>query len=170
MVTADRCVWGAVLMPDWLSRSQVVTTFSPPPRTPSPHSGPIRHLSFRFEERHSCQSWFMHLGRALTNQKTPPQTTSHRAPSRQSLYPAMDAVSRGSVPPAIERCISHITNYGSERAPVQAKSPGRALTLRTLPGRPEDRGLVPPLRSRLQGAGAGEGFGRFPKVGASGEP
>uniref|UniRef100_H3C5S6 Arf-GAP with Rho-GAP domain, ANK repeat and PH domain-containing protein 1-like n=1 Tax=Tetraodon nigroviridis TaxID=99883 RepID=H3C5S6_TETNG len=74
-----------------------------------------RHLSFRFEEQHSCQSWFEHLGRALSGLKAhaaAPQTRSHGSPSRQSLYPAMDVVSRGSVPQAIECCISHVTNYG----------------------------------------------------------
>ncbi|XP_045896923.1 arf-GAP with Rho-GAP domain, ANK repeat and PH domain-containing protein 1 isoform X2 [Micropterus dolomieu] len=68
-----------------------------------------RTVSLRFEEQHSCQSWFNHLQKALTNQKAAPQ---RQRPARLSLYPVMDVGSRGSVPPAIERCISHITTYG----------------------------------------------------------
>ncbi|XP_076605795.1 arf-GAP with Rho-GAP domain, ANK repeat and PH domain-containing protein 1 [Chaetodon auriga] len=60
-----------------------------------------RRASFRFEEQRSCQSWFNYLQRAVTNQR-----------AAQSLYPGKDMWSRGSVPPAIERCISHITAYG----------------------------------------------------------
>ncbi|XP_035530705.1 arf-GAP with Rho-GAP domain, ANK repeat and PH domain-containing protein 1-like isoform X2 [Morone saxatilis] len=72
-----------------------------------------RSVSLRFEEQRSCQSWFNHLQRALTNQRAAPQrpAASHSA-ARQSLYPVMDVRSRGSVPPAIERCISHITIHG----------------------------------------------------------
>ncbi|XP_044078447.1 arf-GAP with Rho-GAP domain, ANK repeat and PH domain-containing protein 1 [Siniperca chuatsi] len=73
-----------------------------------------RSVSLRFEEQHSCQSWFNHLQRALTNQRAAPQrppAASHSS-ARQSLYPVMDVGSTGSVPPAIERCISHITTYG----------------------------------------------------------
>ncbi|KAM9348690.1 arf-GAP with Rho-GAP domain, ANK repeat and PH domain-containing protein 1 [Symphorus nematophorus] len=75
-----------------------------------------RSVSFRFEEQRSCQSWFHHLQRALTNhraapQQRPPPPANH-SPACQSLYPVIDAGSRGSVPPAIERCISHITTYG----------------------------------------------------------
>lgn len=75
----------------------------------------FRSVSFRFEEQHSCQSWFKHLRRALTNQGAAPQPrpAAHRSSARQSLYPVMDVGSlRGSVPEAIERCISHITTYG----------------------------------------------------------
>lgn len=80
-----------------------------------------RHVSFRFEEQHSCGSWFQHLQRALSQQKAPPPPPSHphaaghSSPWRPSLYPAMDVGSRGSVPQPIERCISHVTNYGSAR-------------------------------------------------------
>ncbi|XP_073334887.1 arf-GAP with Rho-GAP domain, ANK repeat and PH domain-containing protein 1 isoform X2 [Pagrus major] len=73
-----------------------------------------RSVSCRFEEQHSCQSWFNHLQRALTSQKTRPMRPPPPKPalSRQSLYPVLDVGSRGSVPPAIERCISHITAHG----------------------------------------------------------
>ncbi|XP_041808379.1 arf-GAP with Rho-GAP domain, ANK repeat and PH domain-containing protein 1 [Chelmon rostratus] len=73
-----------------------------------------RRVSFRFEDQHSCQSWFNHLQRTLTNQRAAPQfppAANHNS-AHQSLYPVMDVGSRGSVPPAIERCISHITTYG----------------------------------------------------------
>ncbi|XP_070712118.1 arf-GAP with Rho-GAP domain, ANK repeat and PH domain-containing protein 1 [Pempheris klunzingeri] len=73
-----------------------------------------RSLSLRFEEQHSCYSWFSHLQRALTNQtaalRCPP--AANHSSARRSLYPELDVGSRGSVPPGIERCISHITTYG----------------------------------------------------------
>lgn len=74
----------------------------------------IRSVSFRFEEQHSCQSWFNHLQRSLTSQKPRPKRPPppKHALARQSLYPVMDVGSRGSVPPAIECCISHITAHG----------------------------------------------------------
>ncbi|XP_039633654.1 arf-GAP with Rho-GAP domain, ANK repeat and PH domain-containing protein 1 isoform X1 [Perca fluviatilis] len=65
-----------------------------------------RRMALRFEEQHSCQSWFSHLQTALTNQRAAPQRQS---PARRSLYPVM---SQGTVPPAVERCISHITAHG----------------------------------------------------------
>ncbi|XP_029304199.1 arf-GAP with Rho-GAP domain, ANK repeat and PH domain-containing protein 1 [Cottoperca gobio] len=73
-----------------------------------------RRVSLRFEEQHSCQSWFNHLQSALTNQSAAPQCppAANQSAARQSLYPVMDVNSRGSVPPAIERCISHVTNFG----------------------------------------------------------
>ncbi|TNM84400.1 hypothetical protein fugu_008578 [Takifugu bimaculatus] len=74
-----------------------------------------RCVSFRFEEQRSCKSWFKRLTKALANQNAAPScppATSHRSPARQSLYPAIDLISGGSVPQAIERCISHVTNYG----------------------------------------------------------
>ncbi|XP_029375449.1 arf-GAP with Rho-GAP domain, ANK repeat and PH domain-containing protein 1 isoform X2 [Echeneis naucrates] len=73
-----------------------------------------RSISLRFEEPHSCQSWFRHLRMALTNQSSAPQRppAANQRPARQSLYPLMDMGSRGSVPPGIERCISHITAHG----------------------------------------------------------
>ncbi|XP_070773991.1 arf-GAP with Rho-GAP domain, ANK repeat and PH domain-containing protein 1 isoform X2 [Enoplosus armatus] len=73
-----------------------------------------RSVSLRFEEQHSCLSWFNHLQRALTNQRAAPQhpPAANHSSAHQSLYPVMDVGSRGSVPPAIERCISHITTYG----------------------------------------------------------
>ncbi|XP_029703988.1 arf-GAP with Rho-GAP domain, ANK repeat and PH domain-containing protein 1 isoform X2 [Takifugu rubripes] len=74
-----------------------------------------RCVSFRFEEQRSCKSWFKRLKKALANQNAAsscPPPTSHRSPARQSLYPAIDVISGGSAPQAIERCISHVTNYG----------------------------------------------------------
>ncbi|XP_029029918.1 arf-GAP with Rho-GAP domain, ANK repeat and PH domain-containing protein 1 isoform X2 [Betta splendens] len=72
-----------------------------------------RSVSVRFEEEHSCQSWYQHLRGALTNQISAPQRPPivlH--PSHHPLYPVFDLGSRGSVPPAIEHCISHITSHG----------------------------------------------------------
>ncbi|XP_041864759.1 arf-GAP with Rho-GAP domain, ANK repeat and PH domain-containing protein 1 isoform X2 [Melanotaenia boesemani] len=73
-----------------------------------------RTVSLRFEELRSCNTWFSHLQKALTNHspalQRPP--AANQSSSRQSLYPVIDAGFRGSVPPAIERCISHITTYG----------------------------------------------------------
>ncbi|XP_010729768.3 arf-GAP with Rho-GAP domain, ANK repeat and PH domain-containing protein 1 isoform X1 [Larimichthys crocea] len=73
-----------------------------------------RTVSFRFEEQHSCQSWFSQLQKALTNQRTGPQRppATNKNPAQQSLYPVIDIRLRGTVPPGIERCISHITTYG----------------------------------------------------------
>ncbi|XP_075888233.1 arf-GAP with Rho-GAP domain, ANK repeat and PH domain-containing protein 1 isoform X2 [Nelusetta ayraudi] len=75
-----------------------------------------RSLSFRFEEQHSCQSWFDHLKRALSKwretPRRPPPPPPNRSSTRKSLYPQIEPESRGSVPPAIERCISHITAHG----------------------------------------------------------
>ncbi|XP_049447878.1 arf-GAP with Rho-GAP domain, ANK repeat and PH domain-containing protein 1 [Epinephelus fuscoguttatus] len=73
-----------------------------------------RRVLLRFEEQHSCQSWFDHLQRALTNQRAAPQRppAPNQSSARQSLYPVIDVDSRGSVPPAVERCISHITAFG----------------------------------------------------------
>ncbi|XP_047184084.1 arf-GAP with Rho-GAP domain, ANK repeat and PH domain-containing protein 1 [Scophthalmus maximus] len=73
-----------------------------------------RGVSLRFEEQHSCQSWFNHLQRALTNQSSDPHRppVANQSSARRSLYPVLDAGSRGSVPPGIERCISHITAHG----------------------------------------------------------
>ncbi|XP_056253388.1 arf-GAP with Rho-GAP domain, ANK repeat and PH domain-containing protein 1 isoform X2 [Seriola aureovittata] len=73
-----------------------------------------RSVSFRFEQQHSCQSWSDHLQRALTNQSSALNRLSaaNQSFSHQSLYPVMDVGSRGSVPPGIERCISHITTHG----------------------------------------------------------
>lgn len=73
-----------------------------------------RSMALRFEEQHSCQSWFNHLQRALANQSSAPPhpPAANQSPARQAVYPIMDMVSRGSVPAAIERCISHVTTYG----------------------------------------------------------
>lgn len=65
---------------------------------------PERSIALRFEEQLSCETWFKHLMKALANQDSasgqPPATNQNPAGIR------------GSVSPAIERCISHITNYG----------------------------------------------------------
>ncbi|XP_072315786.1 arf-GAP with Rho-GAP domain, ANK repeat and PH domain-containing protein 1 [Eucyclogobius newberryi] len=90
-----------------------------------------RSVSFRFEDSLSCSSWFGHLCSALNaqqaNQSLAPQPGSNprsalysaaiqsAGPSSQAnqsggLYPAKSL--KGKVPASIERCISHITNYG----------------------------------------------------------
>uniref|UniRef100_A0AAQ4Q079 Arf-GAP with Rho-GAP domain, ANK repeat and PH domain-containing protein 1-like n=1 Tax=Gasterosteus aculeatus aculeatus TaxID=481459 RepID=A0AAQ4Q079_GASAC len=66
-----------------------------------------RRVSLRFEEQHSCECWFTQLQVAL-RRCTP---TANGGAARRSLYPVKDLL-RGSVPPAIERCISHITSFG----------------------------------------------------------
>ncbi|XP_008277690.1 arf-GAP with Rho-GAP domain, ANK repeat and PH domain-containing protein 1 [Stegastes partitus] len=73
-----------------------------------------RIVALRFEEQHSCQSWFNHLQRALANQSSAPPhpPAANQSPAHQALYPVIDVGSRGSVPAAIERCISHVTAYG----------------------------------------------------------
>ncbi|KAK5917584.1 hypothetical protein CgunFtcFv8_002420 [Champsocephalus gunnari] len=111
-----------------------------------------RRLAFRFEERHSCQSWFSHLQRALTNHSAapprPPAANHIAAPPRppaanhstapQPLYPLIRA--RGLVPPPIERCISHITHYGLKvdgvyrRCGLAAKVTRLVEVLMTSPG------------------------------------
>ncbi|CDQ87862.1 unnamed protein product [Oncorhynchus mykiss] len=60
-----------------------------------------RTMSMQFERHHSCQSWHSLLKRAVT-------TKRKQRPSLYELPP--NAI--GNVPPAIERCISHITQYG----------------------------------------------------------
>ncbi|XP_074528477.1 arf-GAP with Rho-GAP domain, ANK repeat and PH domain-containing protein 1 [Halichoeres trimaculatus] len=71
-----------------------------------------RSVAVHFEEQHSCQSWFNHLQRALTNQKAAPSAAANQKPAHPSLYPQIDPSCRGSVPAAIQRCISHITAHG----------------------------------------------------------
>ncbi|XP_047199620.1 arf-GAP with Rho-GAP domain, ANK repeat and PH domain-containing protein 1 isoform X1 [Hippoglossus stenolepis] len=73
-----------------------------------------RGVSLRFKEQHSCQSWFNHLQRALTNHSSDPHCppAANHSSTRQSLYPDLDVGLRGSVPQGIERCISHITAHG----------------------------------------------------------
>lgn len=73
-----------------------------------------RRLAFRFEEQHSCRSWFSHLQRALANQGSAPPhpAVANQDSARKALYPVMDVGARGSVPAAVERCISHVTTYG----------------------------------------------------------
>ena len=75
----------------------------------------FRSVSFRFAEQHSFKSWLQHLHRALSNRGAAPQPrpAANPAAAHRSLYPVMDIASmRGSVPEAIERCISHVTTYG----------------------------------------------------------
>ncbi|RVE63437.1 hypothetical protein OJAV_G00136170 [Oryzias javanicus] len=62
-----------------------------------------RSVSLRFEESYSCQTWFSHLQKALAN-----SSAVQSNPSSSGLQTSF----RGSVSPAIERCISHITTYG----------------------------------------------------------
>ncbi|XP_030602451.1 arf-GAP with Rho-GAP domain, ANK repeat and PH domain-containing protein 1 [Archocentrus centrarchus] len=73
-----------------------------------------RRVSLRFEELYSCQTWFNHLQKAVSNQSSAPPCSpaANQSSAHRSLYPVMDVRLRGSVPPAIERCISHITTYG----------------------------------------------------------
>ncbi|CAB1333183.1 unnamed protein product [Coregonus sp. 'balchen'] len=60
-----------------------------------------RTMSMQFERDHSCQSWHTLLKQAVTTKRK----------QRPSLY-ELPPNSSGNVPPAIERCISHITQYG----------------------------------------------------------
>ncbi|KAM8834895.1 arf-GAP with Rho-GAP domain, ANK repeat and PH domain-containing protein 1 isoform 1-T1 [Synchiropus picturatus] len=60
-----------------------------------------RCVTARFEDQYSCQTWYEHLKKASANQSAAPH----------SLYPVTHLM-KGSVSPAIERCISHVTNYG----------------------------------------------------------
>ncbi|KAM4727168.1 arf-GAP with Rho-GAP domain, ANK repeat and PH domain-containing protein 1 isoform 1-T1 [Anableps anableps] len=73
-----------------------------------------RTISLRFEEQLSCETWFQHLQRALANQdpasERPPG--GNQNPARPGRYSVTDGGTKGSVPPAIQRCISHITTYG----------------------------------------------------------
>nr|XP_057943989.1 arf-GAP with Rho-GAP domain, ANK repeat and PH domain-containing protein 1 isoform X2 [Doryrhamphus excisus] len=62
-----------------------------------------RHVSLHFEEHYSCRSWYRLLQDALANQNS----SEH-----QHLYPLADLKVTGSVPLAVERCISHIQDYG----------------------------------------------------------
>ncbi|XP_041749167.1 arf-GAP with Rho-GAP domain, ANK repeat and PH domain-containing protein 1-like [Coregonus clupeaformis] len=56
-----------------------------------------RTMSMQFERDHSCQSWHTLLKWAVTTKRKPRQ---------------LPPTAIGNVPPAIERCISHITKYG----------------------------------------------------------
>ncbi|XP_047463937.1 arf-GAP with Rho-GAP domain, ANK repeat and PH domain-containing protein 1 isoform X2 [Mugil cephalus] len=83
-----------------------------------------RSVTLRFQEDYSSQTWFNHLETALANQSSepqcpPPANHSSAPPQRpppanrsSALYPKMELWTRGSVPSAIERCISHITAFG----------------------------------------------------------
>ncbi|XP_043996523.1 arf-GAP with Rho-GAP domain, ANK repeat and PH domain-containing protein 1 isoform X2 [Gambusia affinis] len=73
-----------------------------------------RTVSLRFEEQLSSETWSQHLKRALANQhpasEGPPAANQNPAgPSQMSMT---DGAVKGSVSPAIQRCISHITTYG----------------------------------------------------------
>ena len=73
----------------------------------------FRTLSLCFEEDHSCQSWFSHLQAVATQNSAAPPKSPSRLPKQNSLYQLIPTgISWGKVPPAIERCISHITQHG----------------------------------------------------------
>ncbi|XP_067085348.1 arf-GAP with Rho-GAP domain, ANK repeat and PH domain-containing protein 1 isoform X2 [Osmerus mordax] len=60
----------------------------------------LRTLSLRFEGGHSCQSWFEGLAQASV-------------PAEEGRDAArLPSATLGRVPPAVERCISHITLHG----------------------------------------------------------
>ncbi|XP_047235773.1 arf-GAP with Rho-GAP domain, ANK repeat and PH domain-containing protein 1 isoform X2 [Girardinichthys multiradiatus] len=73
-----------------------------------------RSITLRFEEHQCCETWFKHLQKALVNQDSacnrPPG--ANRSPACLGLHSVIDAGIKGSVSPAIERCISHIMTYG----------------------------------------------------------
>ncbi|XP_038144260.1 arf-GAP with Rho-GAP domain, ANK repeat and PH domain-containing protein 1 isoform X1 [Cyprinodon tularosa] len=71
-------------------------------------------ISLRFKEQHSCETWNQHLQKALANQDSAPEKPgrANQSPAPGGLYSNIDAGIGGSVSPAIERCISHITTYG----------------------------------------------------------
>ncbi|KAM7373800.1 hypothetical protein PAMP_006503 [Pampus punctatissimus] len=72
-----------------------------------------RCVLLRFKEQHSCQCWFDHLQNVLSNQSTAQHLLAgNQSTAHQSLYPLLDMRSRGFVPPAVQRCISHITQHG----------------------------------------------------------
>ncbi|XP_054610513.1 arf-GAP with Rho-GAP domain, ANK repeat and PH domain-containing protein 1 isoform X2 [Dunckerocampus dactyliophorus] len=66
-----------------------------------------RHVSLHFDEDYSCRSWYRLLQDALANHKSSEHPAAH-----QCLYPLADLKVMGSVPLAVERCISHIQDYG----------------------------------------------------------
>ncbi|KAG7224734.1 hypothetical protein INR49_004625 [Caranx melampygus] len=74
----------------------------------------LTHLVHILKQQSSCCCWYDHLLRALANHSSAPRQppAANRSSAHQSLYPVMDVISRGSVPPGIERCISHITAHG----------------------------------------------------------
>ncbi|XP_008400055.1 arf-GAP with Rho-GAP domain, ANK repeat and PH domain-containing protein 1 [Poecilia reticulata] len=73
-----------------------------------------RTVSLRFEEQLSSETWFQHLKSALANQHSasegPPPANQNPAGLGQNVV--TDGAVKGSVSPAIQRCISHITTYG----------------------------------------------------------
>ncbi|XP_032432456.1 arf-GAP with Rho-GAP domain, ANK repeat and PH domain-containing protein 1 [Xiphophorus hellerii] len=73
-----------------------------------------RTVSLRFEEQRSTETMFQHLKRALANQhpasEGPP--AANQNPARPSQMSMTDGAVKGSVSPAIHRCVSHITTYG----------------------------------------------------------
>ncbi|XP_064206750.1 arf-GAP with Rho-GAP domain, ANK repeat and PH domain-containing protein 1 isoform X1 [Anguilla rostrata] len=64
-----------------------------------------RTVSMQFERDEPCRSWAMGLKRRLPG-------PALQVSRQDSLYPSMPPVVSGKVPPAVERCISHITQYG----------------------------------------------------------
>ncbi|KAJ8347893.1 hypothetical protein SKAU_G00264820 [Synaphobranchus kaupii] len=63
-----------------------------------------RTVSMQFERDDTCRSWAMLLKRRLPE-------PSPKVERRESLY-QLPTAANGKVPPAIERCISHITQHG----------------------------------------------------------
>ncbi|XP_062392799.1 arf-GAP with Rho-GAP domain, ANK repeat and PH domain-containing protein 1 [Sardina pilchardus] len=62
-----------------------------------------RTVSLRFEKQSSCTSWYALLQRAILS----PSRESQSQPSLAQLHTVCD-----TVPPAVERCISHINTHG----------------------------------------------------------
>ncbi|XP_056451530.1 arf-GAP with Rho-GAP domain, ANK repeat and PH domain-containing protein 1, partial [Gadus chalcogrammus] len=67
-----------------------------------------RNVHLRFEDDYSGEAWLVHLKDVLANQETAPQRPV--ANQNKSLYHKLKL--GGKVPPAVERCISHITQHG----------------------------------------------------------
>lgn len=89
---------------------------------------PIRTVSLRFEEQRSTETMFQHLKRALANQhpasEGPP--AANQNPARPSQMSMTDGAVKGSVSPAIQRCVSHITTYGESGSGVHFLLPQAA--------------------------------------------
>ncbi|KAJ8276405.1 hypothetical protein COCON_G00081570 [Conger conger] len=96
---------------------------------------PERTVSMQFERDDPCRSWATLLKREL-------QGPTVEVRKQESLYQLPPAVT-GKVPPAIERCISHITQYGLKvdgiyrRCGVATKISQLAAALGSSPGTAE---------------------------------
>ncbi|XP_054902898.1 arf-GAP with Rho-GAP domain, ANK repeat and PH domain-containing protein 1 [Poeciliopsis prolifica] len=92
-----------------------------------------RTVSLRFEEQLSSETWFQHLKRALANQQPasegPP--AANQNPAGSSQMSMTDGAVKGSVFPAVLRCISHITTYGLKVEGLYRRC-GRALKVKEL--------------------------------------